>query len=76
MAVIKTVRFFFPKKIKAVPKVVPNPYIQHQVIKKTNDRWYKEYTDWMQRNDPEGMPASKIMYEEDVNRDKKIRGLF
>jgi len=76
MAVIKTIRFFFPKKIKAAPIVVPNPYIQHQVIKKTNEKWYSDYLNWMQRNDPEGMPVSQIRYQEDIDRDKKIKGLF
>ena len=75
-AVIKTVRFFFPKKVTAPKPVAVNPYIDHHSIKKANDKWYDEYIKWMQKNDPEGVPVDKLRAAEDVNAEKKYKNLF
>lgn len=73
-AVIKTVRFFFPKKEPA--KAVENPYILHHRFKKLNKQWYDNYINWMQKNDPEGVPADRVEFKEDLIADKKLKGLY
>lgn len=73
MAVIKTVRFFFPKK---KGPVLYNPYIEHQRIKKLNETWYGNYLLWMQKNDPEGVPVDKLQADEDIKANDKFKGLF
>jgi hypothetical protein len=73
-AVIKTVRFFFPK---TEPKpAIQNPYIQHQQVKKLNETWYSNYLVWMQKNDPEGVPVDKLQADEDIKANNKYKGLF
>jgi len=75
-AVIKTVRFFFPKKIAEQKPVVVNPYINHQMVKAINEKWYKDYISWMQKNDPEGVPVDKLQASEDIEAEKKYKNLF
>lgn len=71
MAVIKTVRFLFPKKEKDL-----NLYLEYGKQKVNNEKHYQEYLKWMQKNDPTGVPLDKFRTDEEIEADKKIDSLF
>lgn len=71
-AVIKTVRFFFPKR-KTV--AVHNPYMAHENLKNLNNKWYDEYISYLNKNNPSSVPADKLRFAEEIKADNSIEQL-
>lgn len=68
-AVIKTVRFFFPKKKES------NPYIAYQKLKINNDRHYDEYLKWLPKQD-NVWPVDKVIAKEDIEQNRDLNNLL
>lgn len=68
-AVLKTVRFLFPKKKNPALK---NPYISYQEMKNKNDEFYDEYLEYMKRKGS-GVLVGKVVSKEDAEAMAKIK---
>lgn len=71
----KTAKFLL-NKIQKKKEFNNNPYIHYHLDKVKNDRDYKDYINWLDKENMCGVPINKIVAKEDQEATKKIKRLF